>query len=123
MLTARDNVGDRVHGLELGADDYLPKPFANSELVARVKALLRRSQARGSTQLVHGPLILDSNARRAFLNGVPLDLSAREWAVLEVLLGKVEKVLSKESIIQGLANWTEDLTPNAIEVYVSRLRA
>ena len=122
MLTARDEVGDKVHGLELGADDYLPKPFAKSELVARVRALLRRGQARASPQLVHGPLTFDSGARRAFLHGAPLELSAREWAVLEVFLGKVEKVLSKEAIIQGLANWGEDLTPNAIEVYVSRLR-
>ena len=122
MLTARDEVGDRVHGLELGADDYLPKPFAKAELVARVRALLRRAQARATSQVEHGPLTFDSGARRAFLSDAPLDLSAREWAVLEVLLGKVEKVVSKEAIIQALASWGEDLTPNAIEVYVSRLR-
>ena len=122
MLTARDDLGDKVHGLELGADDYLAKPFAKAELVARVRALLRRGQARASPQVVHGPLTFDSSARRAFLNGKPLELSAREWTVLEVLLGKVEKVTSKEAIIQAMASWSEDLTPNAIEVYVSRLR-
>jgi two-component system OmpR family response regulator len=123
MLTARDDLGDKVHGLELGADDYLAKPFAKAELVARVRALLRRGQARASPQIVHGPLTFDSSARRTFLHGKPLELSAREWTVLEVLLSKVEKVTSKEAIIQALASWSEDLTPNAIEVYVSRLRA
>ena len=72
---------------------------------------------------MHGPLTLDTVARRAQLNGEPLELAAREWAVLEVLLARVEKIVSKEAIIQAVANWGEELTPNAIEVYVSRLRA
>jgi two-component system, OmpR family, response regulator len=72
---------------------------------------------------VHGPLVLDTLARRAQLAGAPLDIAAREWAVLEVLLARVEKIVSKEAIIQAVANWGEELTPNAIEVYVSRLRA
>src|ERR1051325_7373098 len=123
VLTARDAVDDRVRGLDLGADDYMVKPFAMPELTARVRALLRRSQAHGGPRIVHGPLTLDTVARRAFLRNDPLELAAREWAVLEVLLAKVEKIVSKEAIIQAVAGWGEDLSPNAIEVYVSRLRS
>ena len=123
VLTARDAVEDRVRGLDLGADDYMVKPFAMPELTARVRALLRRSQAHGGPRIAHGPLTLDTVARRAFLRGEPLELAAREWAVLEVLLAKVEKIVSKEAIIQAVAGWGDDLSPNAIEVYVSRLRS
>jgi two-component system OmpR family response regulator len=122
VLTARDTVDDRVHGLDLGADDYMAKPFAMPELAARVRALIRRSQAQTGPRVVHGPLMLDTVARRAFLRGAPLDLAAREWAVLEVLLARVERIVSKESIIQAVASWGDELSPNAIEVYVSRLR-
>ena len=101
----------------------LVKPFAMPELTARVRALLRRSQAHGGPRIVHGPLALDTVARRAFLRNEPLELAAREWAVLEVLLGKVEKIVSKEAIIQAVAGWDEELSPNAIEVYISRLRS
>jgi len=123
VLTARDAVDDRVRGLDLGADDYMVKPFAMPELTARVRALLRRSQAHHGPRVVHGPLVLDMVARRAFLKNEPLELAAREWAVLEVLLAKVEKIVSKEAIIQAVAGWGDDLSPNAIEVYVSRLRS
>ena len=123
VLTARDALDDRIRGLDLGADDYMAKPFAMPELAARVRALVRRSQAQTGPKIVHGPLVLDTLARRAHLNGEPLDLAAREWAVLEVLLARVEKIVSKESIIQAVASWGEELTQNAIEVYVSRLRA
>jgi two-component system OmpR family response regulator len=123
VLTARDALDDRIHGLDLGADDYMAKPFEMAELAARVRALVRRSQAQTGPKIVHGPLVLDTLARRAQLAGAPLDLAAREWAVLEVLLARVEKIVSKEAIIQAVASWGEELTPNAIEVYVSRLRA
>ena len=73
--------------------------------------------------MVHGPLVLDTTARRATLKGEPLELAAREWAVLEVLFARVEKIVSKEAIIQAMASWGEELSLNAIEVYVSRLRA
>ena len=112
-----------MHGLDLGADDYMVKPFATPELAARVRALLRRSQSHGGPRMAHGPLALDTLARRATLRGEPLELAAREWAVLEVLLARVEKIVSKEAIIQAVAGWDEELSPNAIEVYVSRLRA
>jgi two-component system, OmpR family, response regulator len=123
VLTARDQVGDRVHGLDLGADDYLAKPFAMAELGARVRALLRRAQAQASSCITHGPLTMDRAARRAYLCGERLDLTAREWAVLEVLLQKAAKIVSKESIIHWIASWDDELSLNAIEVYVSRLRA
>jgi two-component system OmpR family response regulator len=93
------------------------------ELTARVRALIRRSLAQTGPRVNHGPLTLDTVARRAYLSGEPLELAAREWAVLEVLLGKVEKIVSKESIIQAVAGWDEELSPNAIEVYISRLRS
>ncbi len=123
VLTARDAVGDRVHGLDLGADDYMTKPFALPELAARVRALIRRGQADSGPRTIHGPLELDRAGRRAFLQGNPLELAAREWAVLQILLEKVEKVVSKEAFIESLTNWEEDLSANAIEVYISRLRA
>jgi two-component system OmpR family response regulator len=123
VLTARDQIGDRVHGLDLGADDYLAKPFAMAELGARVRALLRRARAQASSCFTHGPLTLDRTARRAYLCGERLDLTAREWAVLEVLLQKAEKIVSKECIIHRVAEWDDHLSQNAIEVYVSRLRA
>ena len=123
VLTARDAVEDRVRGLDLGADDYMVKPFAMPELTARVRALLRRSQSHGGPRIVHGPLTVDNVARRAFLRGEPLELAAREWAVLEVLLARTEKIVSKESIIQAVAGLGEELSANAIEVYVSRLRS
>jgi two-component system, OmpR family, response regulator len=123
VLTARDHINERVYGLDLGADDYLAKPFAMAELGARVRALLRRAQMRSSPRITHGPLSMDKTARRAYLAGEQLDLTAREWAVLEVLLQKVEKTVSKDSIINWVAGWDGELSPNAVEVYVSRLRA
>jgi two-component system OmpR family response regulator len=123
VLTARDHINERVYGLDLGADDYLAKPFAMAELGARVRALLRRAQMRSSPRITHGPLSMDKAARRAYLAGEQLDLAAREWAVLEVLLQKVEKIVSKDSIINWVAGWDGELSPNAVEVYVSRLRA
>jgi two-component system OmpR family response regulator len=123
LLTARDTLDDKVRGLDLGGDDYVAKPFAMSELVARVRALIRRSQARAGPKVVHGPLVLDSVARRAYLSGAPLELAAREWAVLEVLLARSGRIVSKDSIIQAVVGWGDDLSANAIEVYISRLRA
>ena len=76
-----------------------------------------------ATPILHGPLELDTLARRAFLGGEPLELAAREWAVLEVLLARVEKIVPKEAISRAVAGWGESLTPNAVEVYVSRLRS
>ena len=123
MLTARDAVEDRVRGLEGGADDYLVKPFAITELVARVRVLTRRAQVRRDDTLVLGSLRMDLVAKRLFANGGAVELSAREWSVLEYLLARVGKVVSKEQILQGIAGWDEVLSENAVEVYVSRLRS
>jgi two-component system OmpR family response regulator len=123
VLTARDEVADRVRGLDLGADDYLAKPFAVSEFTARVRAVLRRSQTDNDGRIVHGPLVVDLIGARAFLQDVPLQFSPREWAVLQVLLAKVGKVVPKAAIMDAIAGWAEDLSINAIEVYVSRLRS
>jgi DNA-binding response OmpR family regulator len=123
MLTARDAVEDRVRGLDAGADDYLVKPFALSELLARVRVLHRRAQARIDATLRLGRLKMDLDARRAFIDAQPLELSAREWSVLEYLLGRAGKVVAKEQILQAVAGWDEAISENAIEVYVSRLRA
>lgn len=122
LLTARDDVQDRVQGLEIGADDYLVKPFAAPELVARLKALVRRSNPR-STELQMGGLRLDPLARRASVQGQAIELSAREWAVLDYLMQNVSRVVSKQQIIDAILPWGEELTLNAVEVYVSRVRS
>jgi len=121
LLTARDAVEDRVRGLETGADDYLVKPFATAELVARIRALARRHAA-PSTILSIGSLSLDSGTRRARVGERPIDLSVREWGVLEYLLLHAGRVVSKQQIIEAILPWGDDVTPNAVEVYVSRLR-
>lgn len=123
VLTARDALNERVHGLDLGADDYLTKPFAIEELLARIKALGRRAQNPLPMRRELGPLVLDDLAHRASLGGTPLDLPAREWAVLGVLVDHCERVVSKEQISAAVCSQGEELSPNAVEVYVSRLRA
>ncbi|MGQ0523359.1 MAG: response regulator [Betaproteobacteria bacterium] len=122
VLTARDALDDRVRGLDLGADDYLTKPFDLPELEARVRALIRRGQSGGGSILVHGALRLDTAGRRATLNGAPLDLSARELGVLEVLMHRSGRVVNKEQLAEQLYGWDEEVGANAIEVYVHRLR-
>ncbi len=121
VLTARDAVEDRVHGLDLGADDYLTKPFSVTEFEARVRALLRRSAAPPATWSVAG-LEVDVAAKRVRVNDKPVELTPREWALLELLLTRPRRVLSKEQIAESLFAVDEQLSPNAIEVYVSRLR-
>ncbi|WP_085315246.1 response regulator [Derxia lacustris] len=122
MLTARDAVADRIHGLDLGADDYLVKPFALGELEARVRALLRRHQAGLSQELSCARLRMDSRSRRAWIGEAELVLTLREWAILEYLLAHQEQVVGKERIAQAVSTWDEDIAANTIEVHVSRLR-
>jgi two-component system OmpR family response regulator len=121
LLTARDAVEDRVRGLELGADDYLVKPFASAELVARIRALARRNAPRPAV-LSLGALTLDTAAKRARIGERAIELSVREWAVLEYLLQHATRVVSKQQIIDAILPWGEELTLNAVEVYISRLR-
>lgn len=123
ILTARDAIKDRIHGLDLGADDYLVKPFELSEFEARVRALFRRGQFRLQPQLKYGGLRMDWRTHQAWVNELPLELTGREWAILECLLLCAGQLRSKEKILQAIYSWDEAVTPNAIEVYVSRLRA
>jgi DNA-binding response OmpR family regulator len=123
ILTARDALQERVRGLDLGADDYMVKPFAFPELEARVRALIRRGQSGMGSRLVHGPLEMDTAGHRAILDGKALDLSAREWSVLEHLMLRSGRIVSKEQMLQALCGWSEEISPNAVEVYVHRLRA
>ena len=122
VLTARDTLDDRVKGLDLGADDYLSKPFELAELEARVRALIRRGHSGGGSLLSHGTLSVDTAGRRAMLNGEPLELSARELGVLEVLMLRTGRVVNKEQLAEQLYGWDEEVGANAIEVYVHRLR-
>lgn len=122
VLTARDALDQRVTGLDLGADDYLAKPFALPELEARVRALLRRGAGQAVSRLVHGRLTLDTRARRVAVDGEPIELPRRELCVLEVLLSRAGEVIGKEQIAGRLFGLDDDASPAAVEIYVSRLR-
>jgi two-component system, OmpR family, response regulator len=122
LLTARDGVDDRVKGLDLGADDYLVKPFNLPELEARVRALLRRGQCGSNPLLTCAGLAVDRAGKRATAHGEPVDLSSREFGVLEVLITRLGKVVSKEQLIEHLYSQDEEASSNAIEVYIHRLR-
>lgn len=121
ILTAMDGSGDRVKGLDLGADDYMVKPFDLAELEARVRALTRRSA--GTTPMIQcGALIYDQVGRVAQISGQPIELSAREIGLLEVLLTRMGRLVSKDQLVDHLCGWGEEVSHNAIEVYVHRLR-
>ena len=122
VTTAMDAVHDRVEGLDAGADDYLVKPFALDELHARVRALIRRSNAASSNIIEHGNLSFDLTSRQATANGVPLELSVREAGILEVLLLRAGRAVTKDQLLEKLCAWDSDISLNAIEVYVHRLR-
>jgi two-component system OmpR family response regulator len=122
VATARDAVGDRVAGLDAGADDYIVKPYDTDELLARVRALLRRSAGRGEPVLSHKGLELNPATREAALNGTPLNLSPREWALLEPMLQRPGVVFSRAQLEQKLYGWKDDVSSNAVEVYVHGLR-
>ncbi|MDM8350428.1 response regulator [Pseudomonas sp. sp1636] len=122
MLTARGEVKDRVHGLNLGADDYLAKPFELSELEARVKALLRRSVLGGEQQQRCGELVYDLATRRFSARGESLSLTSREQAVLEAMIARLGRVMSKEQLAAQVFGLDEEASSEAIEIYVHRLR-
>ena len=122
VLSAREAIEERVRLLDLGADDYLVKPVALTELEARVRALIRRGRALPEPMLALGKLLLDTNGKRAWLEDQPLDLSAREWSALEYLASRAGRIVSKEQIMESLYSWDDEITPNAVEKCISRLR-
>ena len=125
MLTARDTVGDRVTGLDAGADDYLVKPFAYEELAARLRALGRRGMGsrRPEPKLVVGPIVLDETSRRVTLDGRTIDLSPREFSLLECLLRHPGQTLSRDQLLDQAWPFSVAVTPNAVDAYVHYLRA
>ena len=122
ILTAAESVDDRVQGLDLGADDYMAKPFALSELEARVRALTRRGVGMSTSLIQHGPLTYDQAGRVATLDGRMIELSARELGLLEVLLQRSGRLVGKDKLVERLCEWGEEVSINAIEVYIHRLR-
>lgn len=122
ILTARDSLSDRVGGLDLGADDYLTKPFDLPELEARIRALIRRKHGMSDTFIDHGPLHYDSTGKRVMVGDQILDLSARDISVLEILLLRAGRVVSKEHLAERLYGWGEVIGNNAVEVGIHRLR-
>jgi len=121
LLTALDSLDDRVRGLDAGADDYLIKPFQLAELGARLRALVRRGRS-GAPVVKHGSLSYDPAGRVADLDGQRLELSARELALLELFLQRPGQLVRKEQLVEHLCEWGEEVSTNAIEVYVHRLR-
>lgn len=122
ILSGREQPEDKVTGLDLGADDYLVKPFSLSELQARVRALLRRGTGLAAPTLLYGNLSFDTVNRVASVDDVPLLLSLHEAGVLEILLRRFGRVVSKEQLVEQLYNYDKEVSHNAIEVYIHRLR-
>ncbi|EKD74268.1 MAG: hypothetical protein ACD_45C00012G0003 [uncultured bacterium] len=122
ILTARESIEDRVKGLDSGADDYLTKPFDLDELCARLRALQRRFSSRAEPLLVHKTITLDPAAHTVMLNNEPINVSRREFALLQKLLENAGRVLSREHLTQSLYGWGEDVDSNALEVHIHNLR-
>jgi DNA-binding response OmpR family regulator len=122
IATARDAVSDRVAGLDAGADDYIVKPFDIDELLARIRALIRRSAGRADPLISHKGLTLNPATREATFNGASLPLSAREWAVLEPMLLRPGAVFSRGQLEEKLYGWKDEVSSNAVEVYIHGLR-
>ncbi len=122
ILTARDAVSDRITGLDSGADDYLTKPFELEELGARIRALLRRRSGRASPIIRHGDLVMDPAAHEVTLRGEPVDISPREFAILQMLLENRGKVMSRNRLEGGLYSWNAEVESNTVEVHIHHLR-
>ena len=122
IITARDEVADRVAGLNAGADDYLVKPFDLDELLARTRAVMRRRSGRGSPLIEYGALTIDPRKRRVLLRGAEVELSAREFAILEALARNPGAVLSRAKLEESVYGWGEEVGSNTVEVYLHHLR-
>jgi len=122
LLTARDGLSDRVAGLDAGADDYLTKPFELEELAARVRALSRRQAGLARSVIEFGPLTLDTANRECLVGEQHLNLSVREFSVLEMLMNRAGKLVTKQQVVSGLSALDADFSENAVEVYIYRLR-
>ena len=122
ILTARDTVNDKVNGLDAGADDYLLKPFDLAELNSRLRALIRRSSGRASSEICYGELSLDPQSQSVSYQGKQIILHRREFTLLHELLENTGKVLSRQQLEQGLYGWEEDIESNALEVHIHHLR-
>ncbi|WP_295002417.1 response regulator transcription factor [uncultured Dechloromonas sp.] len=122
ILTARDATGDKVSGLDAGADDYLVKPIDLDELTARIRALTRRSAGRAAPLLIHGDLAIDPAAHQVTLDGRPVELSGREFSLLQLLLENAGRVLTRTQLEQSLYGWGDEPDSNALEVHIHHLR-
>lgn len=122
IATARDAVAQRVEGLDMGADDYIVKPYELDELLARIRALLRRAAGRAEPVYEHLGISIDPLTREVTLDGHAVVLSAREWAVLELLLARPGMILSRRQLEEKLYGWKDELSSNAVEVYIHGLR-
>jgi two-component system response regulator QseB len=122
IITARDSVADRIAGLDNGADDYLVKPFDLDELLARTRAVIRRHGGRGQSEIVYGALSVDPVQRRVLFRGAEVELSPREFAVLEALMKEPGAVVSRERLEDAVYGWGEEIGSNSIEVHVHHLR-
>ena len=122
VATARDAVAQRIEGLDAGADDYVLKPYDLDELLARIRALLRRAAGRAEPVYEHKGVSINPSTREASVNGVPVVLSGREWAVLEPLLARPGLVLSRQQLEDKLYGWGDEVSSNAVEVYIHGLR-
>jgi two-component system, OmpR family, response regulator QseB len=122
IITARDAVADRVAGLDVGADDYLVKPFDLDELLARARAVIRRRAGRGNPEIVHGALSLDPARRRVLFRGAPVELSAREFAILEALMHEPGAVVSRDRLEEAVYGWGAEVGSNTVAVHLHHLR-
>lgn len=122
VITAREALNDRIRILDLGADDYLVKPFAIAEFEARVRALLRRSVSQGATQLAIGQLRLDISGHRAWIGSEPLELTAREFGLIEALAARSNRVTNRAQLVEALCSWDQELTDNGLDIAIHRVR-